>query len=57
MDILEHENQFKKKLQLVEKENQELINKINEYERCIEAVREELIDVQSKLNVGSSFFN
>ena len=36
MDILEHENQFKKKLQLVEKENQELINKINEYERCIE---------------------
>jgi hypothetical protein len=57
MDILEHENQFKKKLQMVEKENQDLMNKINEYVRCIEAVREQFTDVQSKLNIGSSFFN
>ena len=52
-----YENELKATFFLKEKENQDLMNQINEYERCIEAVREELIDVQSKLNEGSLFFN
>ena len=36
----------------MEKENEDLVNKINEYERSIEGYRQRLTDEQLKLNVN-----
>ena len=50
--MFKKENELKATIFSKENENEELTKKINEYERSIEACRQELIEVKSKLNVS-----
>ena len=52
---LECENRFKEIIQRKEKENEDLMNKINEYERSVQAYRQKQIDDRSNFDVICCF--